>query len=155
METAPFDLRDTGSFPKSPLPPYLVRVKSPAAKVGKVYYVKYIYTTAPDEQFEWLLSTVISNSGTQIKLGDVWHYGKRSTMWTHIGAGRNITPYQIDAEITDGSSEALYHLYTLAPRNLAPKPAPSGLSQRKTRRSSRSRNSSRRRSRRRSRRKNH
>jgi hypothetical protein len=141
METAPFDLRDTGSFPKSPLPPYLVRVKSPAAKAGKVYYVKYI--TAPDE-FEWLLSTVISNNGAQIKLGDVWHYGKRSTMWTHIGAGRNITPSQIDTEITGGSPEALYHLYTLAPRNLAPKPAPSGLSQRKTRRSSRRRSRSRR-----------
>lgn len=153
MESAPFDLSDTGSRPISPIPPDLVRVKSRDAKVGKVYYVKYI--TAPDA-FEWLLSTVISNSDTLIKLGHVWIYGEYAKNWTPIGAGRYIKRSRIDTDIADDSSGSLYHLYTLAPRNLAPKPAPSGLSQRKTRRNnsrsrrnnSRSRNSRRRNSRR-------
>jgi len=144
MDSSPFDLDATSLRPTSPIPipSELVRVYSAEVEVGKVYYLKFIY--GPD-RFEWLLSQVSDNTGPgQVMFGRVWHFGSMNR-WSPSLDSLNLTPADIDTDIPDGTREVRYHLYgpitaappVLAPlpaRNLPPKPAPSGLSQRKTRR---------------------
>jgi len=133
MNSSPFDLTDIGVRPTTPIPPDLVRVFFADVTADKVYYVKYI--THPGT-FEWLLVKVTSK-GDRITFGPVWNLASMG-YWRPLGTTMNATPAQIDTDIPDGSLASRYHFFyapeSNSTRNLAPKPAPRDLHQRKARR---------------------
>ena len=138
MDSAPFDLDDASSRPISPIPPDLVRVYSAGVEVDKVYYVKYI--TRPDSPVSWFLARVRVKGGEQVTFGLVWGVGSENR-WIPLLDRLNVRLAEIDSDISDGSIAPRHHLYVPRPlpaRTLAPKLAPRGLNQRKTRRSRRS-----------------
>ena len=137
MESAPFDLDDMGIRPSSPIPLDLVRVYSAEVKVGKVYYIKYI--TRPDSPDSWLLARVRTHGDDKITFGLVWGVGSMNR-WSPFMDRLNVRLAEIDSDISDGSIAPRHHLYVpraLPARTLAPKLAPRGLNQRKTRRRNR------------------
>ena len=147
MELAPFDLSATGSRPIAPIPPDLERVYFADVKVNKVYYIKLFF----DPHYSiWLLAEVTAK-GDRVVFDSSWSF-LPTGVWTPF-VNRDVTPAQIDTDITAESGGHRYHFYApkaaplpapLPARNLPPKPAPSGLSQRKTRRNnSRSRRTNR------------
>jgi hypothetical protein len=135
MDSAPFDLDDASARPISPIPPDLVRMYSAGVEVGKVYYVKYI--TRPDSPASWFLARVRVKGGEQVTFGLVWGVGS-ANRWIPLLDRLNVRLAEIDSDISDGSIAPRHHLYVPRPlpaRTLAPKLAPRGLNQRKTRRS--------------------
>ena len=133
MDSSPFDLTNIGVRPTTPIPPDLVRVSFADVTADKVYYVNYI--THPGT-FERLLAKVTSK-GDQVTFGPVWSLGSMG-YWRPLGTIMTAAPAQIDTDIPAESLAVRYHFYAprhIPTRNLAPKPAPRGVNQRKASRS--------------------